>query len=134
MPDVRLIDANALRRKFIEGDGHDDDRFTEGFNFAAQVYREYIDDAPTIDSQPVKQGHWIRKAIFYVCSECGIELIDDNFEQIAIFPEGYMPFCPNCTAKMEGVKKWQSSINATSAAKSTTGTELYAGFPEFFAD
>lgn len=41
MPDVRLIDANALRGRFIEGDGHDDDRFTEGFNFATQVYREY---------------------------------------------------------------------------------------------
>lgn len=45
IPDREYIDANALKRKFIEGDGHDDDRFTEGFNFATQVYREYIDDA-----------------------------------------------------------------------------------------
>lgn len=62
-----------------------------------------IDWMPTEDAQPVKQGHWIRKRIYYVCSECGIELIDDNFEQIAIFPRGYMLFCPNCSAKMNGV-------------------------------
>lgn len=49
-------------------------------------------------------GKWIRKGIFYVCSECGVALIDDCFEQISVFPDGYMPFCPKCSAKMEGVK------------------------------
>lgn len=92
MDDVRLIDANALRKDIHTS-------YSDDFGIL-----EHIDNAPTIEAQPVKRGHWIRKDIFYVCSECGIELIDDWFEQIAIFPDGYMPFCPNCTAKMEGVK------------------------------
>lgn len=107
MPDVRLIDANALVEKFQS--------YYE--SLSPDVYSELIRrdevssciaeliNAPTIDAQPVKQGHWIRKYIYYVCSECGIKLIDDNFEQIAIFPRGYMPFCPVCSTKMNGVHK-----------------------------
>lgn len=108
MPDVRLIDANALQRAFDDAHKDKPDYYCCNFlNNAGNPSTEWdcVDDilesAPTIDAQPVKQGHWIRKAIFYVCSECDIKLIDDNFEQIAIFPNGYMPFCPNCNAKME---------------------------------
>lgn len=51
--EVRLIDAEKLKRKLIEGDGHDDDRFTEGYNFAINEVREYIDNMPTIEAEPV---------------------------------------------------------------------------------
>lgn len=112
MADVRLIDANALIRKFIEGDGHDDDRFTEGFNFATQVYREYINDAPTIDAQPVKHGHWSEcyrdcRCISVICSVCKNPTaiahgcrdadevtMDDVIERL--------PHCPKCCSDMRG--------------------------------
>ena len=103
MPDVRLIDANALEAKLKEAyEVTEYGRFLSPYADAINALRSEVMSMPTIDAQPVKHGHWIRKAIFYVCSECGIELIDDNFEQIAIFPKGYMPFCPNCCAKMDG--------------------------------
>ena len=55
-----------------------------------------------IDAQPVKHGMWNRKDMFVKCSECGVELLDDAFFCIHVFDDGYMPFCPNCGAKMEG--------------------------------
>lgn len=70
------------------------------YDIAEEALRQQAENVK--DWRPVKHGHWIKKDIFYVCSECGIELIDDWFEQIAIFQDGYMPFCPNCGAKMCG--------------------------------
>lgn len=51
------ISRDAVLRKFIEGDGHDDDRFTEGYNFAVQEYRDKVKKIPTADVQPVSR--WI---------------------------------------------------------------------------
>ena len=51
------ISRDDVLRKFIEGDGHDDDRFTEGYNFAVQEYREEVKKIPTADVQPVDR--WI---------------------------------------------------------------------------
>lgn len=102
MPDVRLIDGNALVKQIEEVHCKGCNNYN-GVMCRACTWMDamdYIEDAPTVDTQPVKHGHWIRKDIFYVCSECGIELIDDCFEQIAIFPDGYMPFCPNCGRRM----------------------------------
>ena len=53
MGEERLIDANKLERRLIEGDGHDDNRFTEGYNFAINEVRGYIADMPTVEAQPV---------------------------------------------------------------------------------
>ena len=55
--EVRLIDAEKLKRQIIEGDGHDDDRFTEGYNFAINEIRGYIDNMPTIEVEP--DNGWI---------------------------------------------------------------------------
>lgn len=52
---MRLIDADALLKKCIEGDGSD--KFTEGYNFAVQEISEYIALAPTIESE-VRHGRW----------------------------------------------------------------------------
>lgn len=118
MPETRLIDANALRRRLIEGDGHDDDRFTEGFNFATQVYREYIDNATTIEAQPVKRGYWsecwrdpVRNVMSVICSACDDAsltylpkrdlAVEDVPKKICV----QMPYCPKCGAKMDGGDK-----------------------------
>lgn len=89
--EVRLIDAEKLKRKLIEGDGHDDDRFTEGYNFAINEVREYIDNMPTIEAEPVKHGRWMYP--FY-CSECGFEPYYASDMQYN--------YCPNCGCKMGG--------------------------------
>lgn len=56
MPE-RLIDANALLKKCIEGDG--DDEFTEGYNCAVQEISADIKNAPTVNARPV-----------VLCGEC----------------------------------------------------------------
>lgn len=104
MDDVRLIDGNALVKQ-IEGTHCKDCNNYNGVMCRACEWMDamdYIEDAPTIDAQPVKRGHWIYPVhdFFYQCSECGAELIDDHFDQIGIFENGYLPFCPNCGCKM----------------------------------
>lgn len=79
MPDVRLIDANALR-KDIHTSYSDD-----------LGILEHIDSAPTIDAQPVKHGKWVRDASGELyCPYCMYvpQWEDDKF-------------CAHCGAKME---------------------------------
>ena len=97
--EVKLIDAEKLKRKLIEGDGHDDDRFTEGYNFAINEIREYIDSMPTVEAEPVKHAHWYINPDGYYpqCSNCGYEppreLIRRNGDAL-IFPR----YCSECGA------------------------------------
>lgn len=87
------ISRDDVLRKFIEGDGHDDERFTEGYNFAVQEYREEVKEIPAADVKPIKHGRWIPdKNPYgkYFCSEC-------NNARIT-FKEKY---CSNCGARMD---------------------------------
>ena len=65
--------------------------------FAKQV----IEDAPTVDAEPVKHGHWIEVDTQYIdetkCSNCGV---------VECFNKGWKRFnyCPNCGAKMDEVE------------------------------
>ena len=73
----KYIDAEKLKQKLIEGDGHDDNRFTEGYNFAINEIREYIDSMPTVEAQPNKG--WINvegrlpenDGLYIVCETIG---------------------------------------------------------------
>lgn len=81
---MRLIDADALERHEADTYGAIED----------VVYAEDIDNAPTIEAEPVKHGHWETGRLCYECSVC---------------KNGYlgMPktkFCPNCGAKMDEVQ------------------------------
>lgn len=103
MPDIRLIDANALVKQ-IEGTHCKDCDNYNGVMCRACEWMDamdYIEDAPTVDAQPVKRGEWERTDMFVKCSECGVELLDDAFFGIHVFDDGYMPYCPNCGAKMK---------------------------------
>lgn len=73
---MRLIDADALKRKCIETD-------TRGM----MVGLSDIISAPTIKP---KQGKWIGSNGYYQCSICG---------NVELYAEIYK-FCPNCGAKM----------------------------------
>lgn len=91
--DVRLIDANEIL-DFINSLNFDD------YNLYSEIF-DYIDNAPTIDAQPVKRGKWrlvVERVITskYACSEC------DSVYAIPseLSPEGFYCYCPNCGAKM----------------------------------
>ena len=62
-----------------------------------------VEDAPTIDVEPVKHGHWTKEALASTsggtydvvrCSVCK--------DQIPLWKTNY---CPNCGAKMDEVVK-----------------------------
>lgn len=86
------ISREDVLRKFIEGDGHDDDRFTEGYNFAVQEYREEVKKIPITDVQPVVHAKWEISSDGYYpyCSRC--------FGR----PNGELTkYCPDCGARMD---------------------------------
>lgn len=70
-----------------------------------------LDEAPTIDAEPVRHGKWIKMSdadgIYYACSECGNELtrIESFDPQFDLFPRlksiDKTRYCSNCGAKME---------------------------------
>lgn len=86
---MRSIDADELMELY---DGCD------GLSVPIAVVRQNIEDAPTIDAEPVRHGHWIIHVdelspadSTQECSVCHGE------EWLVIKHENY---CPNCGAKM----------------------------------
>jgi hypothetical protein len=64
--------------------------FDEGLNY---VYR-MIENAPTIDAEPVRQGHWVRNDNgTYSCSECHSWIPNEQHY--------YARYCLFCGAKMD---------------------------------
>lgn len=95
------ISREVALKKLIEGDGHDDDRFTEGYNFAVQEYREEIENIPAVEVQPVRHGRWISPVSvgndIKFCSVCNHEAYWDTDYGQQLFD-----YCPYCGARMDG--------------------------------
>lgn len=99
MADVRLIDANALKKEMVEVE-----IVTPPHNHHCSelvVFGYDIDDAPTIDAMPVVHGRWRRIVVDRrhqiegdECSACGFV-----YGGLGIV---YFRYCPNCGAKMDG--------------------------------
>lgn len=80
----RLIDADAVMRLIPY----------EEFNA-----RMAITNAPTIEAEPIRHGHWIMKPNGYgTCSNC-------NKCSLDIMGGVHSNFCPNCGAKMDEVSE-----------------------------
>lgn len=93
MPDVRLIDANALKSKMtVSALGGHKRIFVCGV----------IDDAPTVDAQPVKHGHWVELPKALNPNELPCQC--SNCKHVVSFYYGYpkSKFCDECSAKMDG--------------------------------
>lgn len=93
---MRIIDADALHECFNAC-------FNSGYEkFDADGIREMIDEAPTIEAQPVVHGHWIDEGDYITtaygsikvrrCSVCEREITIDDWDD----------YCPCCGAKMDG--------------------------------
>lgn len=88
---MRLIDADAL---FISKEYCLDEA---GFGASYYVvHKSDIDEAPTIEAEPVKHGRWnLRNScqrFGYYCSNCNIE---------AIYTGTKLNYRPNCGSKMD---------------------------------
>ena len=90
----RLIYADKLYMCFI------DKIFTKK-DWAYYEIEEVIKNAPTVDAEPVKHGHWDDMGDFEQCSVChGTHL--KRFQ--TYYGEATwvkMSYCPNCGAKMD---------------------------------
>ena len=109
---MRLIDADALRATLgITGakETCKGRQYNNRFNFACNTddapsfayVCEAIDDAPTIDAEPVRHGKWIDEGQYadyhphhaWRCSECGEHVIEID--------TSWFKYCPNCGARMD---------------------------------
>lgn len=100
MSDVRLIDANALEARAYEIYVHASPEFKTRMN----TLKELIDQAPTIEAEPVRHGRWGYRAYRndaritvsgeVVCSNCHAPY----FRVIGT----WFKYCPHCGAKMDG--------------------------------
>lgn len=63
---MRLIDADALWRTFENEPWYD--------NADRDKAQDLLDEAPTVDTEPVRHGQWKRarytEASLYICSQC----------------------------------------------------------------
>lgn len=84
---MRLIDAENLWLTT---------ECTEDGNVHKYYEQFEVDEAPTIDAEPVRHGRWIGKPIggysTVRCSACGDVFLENN---------GKWEYCPNCGAKMD---------------------------------
>jgi hypothetical protein len=93
MPDVRLIDANALVKEIESVHCKGCNNYNGAMCRACEWMdaMDYIEDAPTIDAQPVKRGKWKHDESGLYCPYCKyIPQWDDD------------KFCARCGAKMDG--------------------------------
>lgn len=93
---MRLIDADKLRtiRSIQSGD----------FN-SIETIQKWIDNAPTVDAEPVRHGWWIYKGVrgrFPVC-ECSVCGNAENADWAVLGDN--VNYCPNCGARMDGGEK-----------------------------
>ena len=103
---MRLIDADALYQSF-GASGNCNNCPLDAYR--CQYYNEHtlmdfcerIDDAPTVDAEPVRHGHWVDMGDFEQCSVChGTQLKEiQTYYGKATWIK--TPYCPNCGAKMD---------------------------------
>ena len=91
---MRLIDADALVEKAYWHGEHPsvDDLFAEGVD---AVNVSDIDNALTIEAEPVRHGYWMCGDYYDigdVCSEC-------DWDSGMVNPT--LRYCPNCGAKLD---------------------------------
>lgn len=115
---MRLIDADALKESLKELEAESNSiRYTQGLQDAIDYYfPQIIDDAPTIEAEPVKHAYWVDIKF----SE-GVFKDNDDSDDIGIsitsakcslchrysdMLQQYSPkmpaYCSHCGAKMDG--------------------------------
>lgn len=108
---MRLIDADALKVKVEIGAEIAKLKFDGDMAVVAEAVKECIgevlDNAPTIEAEPVRHGKWlphITMRELETCSECGKSVrkrtygVDHGQKWVATVT---YPYCPECGAKME---------------------------------
>lgn len=101
----RLIDADALKKVIYFETNH------LGIDFhKSKLIGIAIDNAPTIEAEPIKHGKWIPLYPHdvpitneYKCSVCGLGFDEDEETECVVYDT--FKYCPHCGAKMDGVEE-----------------------------
>ena len=110
MPEVRLIDANALIKDIVESIRLADEWEKEarekkdkhGIKCAIDTRRSLlamisrVKEAPTVEAEPVRHGRWVVRGQEIYCSECDTESLYNPFGA-----SKFSRLCPNCGAQMD---------------------------------
>ena len=87
---MRLIDADALPKY-------------EGYALSADAVARAVENAPTVDAEPVRHGHWVQvvdnRGVHFVCSNCG----EWEYHQA-------QKYCGECGARMDN-RRSEDEIN-----------------------
>ena len=86
---MRLIDADTIfngNLLMVRAEAYD----------AVHAVIEKINNAPTVDAELVRHGHWVEEIGMFLCSECGDAWGTEMEEMVRSFK-----YCPNCGAKMD---------------------------------
>lgn len=97
MPELRPIDANAL----LEEMQHPLKYEKSESDTDIDVYMRIVENAPTLEYEPVVHAHWIQKGFDCKCSNCGS--FNGAFG---------VKYCQDCGAKMD--EEVQSNANNNS--------------------
>ena len=103
MPEVRPIDANAMKAEVESLDAESNNRtYESAMKDMLRFFLVMIDEQPTIEAEPVRRGRWISYGSdtaytkYYRCSLCDYE-IAGYAESNDLIKYNY---CPNCGADM----------------------------------
>lgn len=103
---MRLIDADELKELICQNVYPVQDAFNSrdyGMFWTGGIEKA-IDEAPTIDAEPDRCGHWVKSQDGIRCSECGhspINRIVFRGEQIwEIDADKELRYCPKCGTQM----------------------------------
>ena len=100
---MRLIDADALVERWKRLASYSwNEAIATSWSHAYEEIISEIEEAPTVEAEPVRHGEWILKPdelfpteSIQECSVCHAE------ESLSMWHDKY---CPNCGAKMDGKK------------------------------
>lgn len=84
-PNMRLIDANAMRTDWIENSENE-------CVYNTNAVLDSIDHQPTIEVEPVRHGRWIPTRPYMHSAKC---TVCGNIWELET------PYCPSCGAKMD---------------------------------
>lgn len=96
---TRLIDADALKK------GNERLLHCDFPYLSEMTLEELIDEAPTINAEPVRHGKWELAEDGWYCSACELyPPFDCDPEEKGI------PYCPYCGARMDKERKEEWTI------------------------
>ena len=100
---MRLIDADELYKTVTEK-YHDIRAGGYPYNIVAFHMAQLVKEAPTIETEPVRHGEWLRTPAFrsidehkHICSCCGFQMyMTKRVKEMH-------KYCPHCGSKMDSM-------------------------------